>query len=102
MMRFRAAEGIRILDIPIAGGQSPVGALCREVLDRLLIASEHQLRLVLAEYLRYHSAARPTPVPLAISRPLKRTPGHRRSASPSTGSAENKSSADSHECHVAA
>ena len=59
MMSFRSAEGTRILPNPTAATRAPAGALRREVLDRPLIASEHHLHLVLAEYLRHHSAARP-------------------------------------------
>jgi len=36
-----------------------IGTLRRELLDRLLIASEHHLRHVLTEYLRHYNTARP-------------------------------------------
>ena len=36
-----------------------IGALRREVLDRLLIVNEHHLRQVLTGYLRHYSTARP-------------------------------------------
>jgi hypothetical protein len=88
------AEGIRILRSP---PQAPRAAICeriigtlrRELLDRLLIVNEHHLRWVLTEYLRHYNTAR--------HRALGQlTSGHRnRSTSPSTGSAGNKSSADS-------
>jgi putative transposase len=59
------AEGIRILTSP---PQSPkanaicerfIGALRRELLDRLLIVNEHHLHKVLTEYLRHYNTARP-------------------------------------------
>ena len=71
-----------------------IGTLRRELFDRLLIVNEHHLRRVLTEYLRHYNAARPH-LPSARSQRLKLTPGRRRSTSPSTGSAGNKSSADS-------
>jgi hypothetical protein len=64
-----------------------IGTLRRELLDRLLIVNEHHLRLVLAEYLQHYNTAQPH---RALGR-LKLSPGHRRSTSPSTRSAENKS-----------
>jgi len=36
-----------------------IGTLRREVLDRLLIVSEHHLRQVLTEYLAHYNSARP-------------------------------------------
>ena len=36
-----------------------IGTLHREVLDRLLIISEHHLREVLTEYLQHYNTARP-------------------------------------------
>lgn len=36
-----------------------IGALRREVLDRMLIISEHHLRQVLTEYLAHYNTARP-------------------------------------------
>jgi putative transposase len=36
-----------------------IGALRRELPDRLLIVNEHHLRQVLAEYLQHYNAARP-------------------------------------------
>ena len=71
-----------------------VGTQRREVFDRLLIVNEHHLRRVLTEYLVQYNTARPHRFLGQLAR-LKLTPGRRRSTSPSTGSAENKSSADS-------
>jgi transposase InsO family protein len=80
---------------PIANAvcERMIGTL-RELFDRVLIANEHHLRQVLTEYLRHYNTATPHR-PSASSHPLKLTPGHRRSTSPSIGSAGNKSSADS-------
>jgi len=50
---------------------------------------------VLTEYLRHYNTARPHRA-LGQLAPAQAHPGRRRSTSPSTGSAENKSSADSH------
>jgi putative transposase len=59
------AEGI---SIPASPPQAPranaicervIGALRREVLDRLLIVNEHHLRQVLTEYLAHYNTARP-------------------------------------------
>ena len=36
-----------------------IGALRREVLDRMLIVNEHHLRQVLTEYLQHHNTPRP-------------------------------------------
>ena len=36
-----------------------IGTLRRELLDQLLIISEHHLRQVLTEYLRHYNTARP-------------------------------------------
>jgi putative transposase len=36
-----------------------IGTLRREVLDQLLIVSEHHLRQVLTEYLQHYNTARP-------------------------------------------
>jgi hypothetical protein len=69
------------------------GTLRRELFDRLLIVNEHHLRQVATRYLRHCNTARPHRA-LASSHRLGLTPGHRRSTSPATGSAENKSSAD--------
>jgi hypothetical protein len=94
------AAGMRILASP---PQAPrANAICepmigtprRELLDRLLIVNEHHLRRVLTEYLCHYNAAGRT-APSASSHRLKLTPGRRRSASPSIGSAGNKSSAGS-------
>jgi len=63
-------------------------------LDRLLIVNEHDLRQVLTEYLLHYNSARPHRA-LASLHPHRLAPGHRRSTSPSTGSAEDKSSEDS-------
>ena len=94
------AEGIRILASPPQAPRANaiceriIGTLRRELLDRLLIVNEHHLRQVLTEYLRHYNTARPH-VPSASSHRLRLTPGHRRSTWLSTGSAGNKSSADS-------
>jgi Integrase core domain len=71
-----------------------IGSLRREVFDRLLIVNEHHLRRVLTGYLRHYNTARPHRA-LGQLAPLKLPAGHRRSTSPSTGSAGNKSSAGS-------
>ncbi len=71
-----------------------VGALCRELFDRLLIVNEHHLRRVLTGYQLHYNTARPHRTSGQLAR-LKLPPGQRRSASPSTGSAGNKSSAGS-------
>jgi putative transposase len=36
-----------------------IGTLRRELLDRMLIVNEHQLRQVLAEYLTHYNTSRP-------------------------------------------
>src|ERR1017187_5524916 len=59
------AAGVRILVSPPQAPRANaicermIGTLRREVLDRLLIVSEHHLREVLTEYLRHYNAARP-------------------------------------------
>ena len=78
--------------MPSAKGSS--APLRRELSGRLLIVNESHLRQVLTEYLRHYKPPDRT-VPSARSHPLKLAPGHRRSASPSTRSAGNESSADS-------
>jgi hypothetical protein len=88
------AEGIRILLSPPQAPRANVicetiiGTLRREVPGRLLIVNEHHLRQVLTEYLAHYNTARRT-APSTSSRRLKLPPGHLRSTSPSTGSAEN-------------
>jgi hypothetical protein len=72
-----------------------IGTLRRELFDWSLIVNEHHLRQVLTEYLRHYKPPGRT-APSASSRRLRLTPSHQRSTSPSTRSAENKSSADSH------
>jgi hypothetical protein len=72
-----------------------IGTLRRELSGRLLIVNERQLRRVLTDYLRHYNAARPHRALGQLARP-KPAPGRRRSTSLSTGSAEDKSSADSH------
>ena len=95
------AEGIRILASPPQAPRANaicermIGTLRRELFDRLMIVDEHHLRRVLTEYLRHYNAARPHRSLGQLARP-KLAPGHRRSTSPSTGSAGNKSSAGSH------
>jgi putative transposase len=95
------AEGITILASPPQAPKANaiceriIGTLRRELFDRLLIVNEHHLRRVLTEYLRHYNTARPHRA-LGRSHPLRLTPGHLRSTSPSTGSAGTKSSADSH------
>jgi putative transposase len=59
------AEGIRILASPPQAPRANaicermVGTLRRELLDRLLIVNEQQLRQVLTEYLMHYNTARP-------------------------------------------
>jgi putative transposase len=59
------ADGIRILASPAqapranASCERIIGTLRREVLDQLLIVSEHHLRQVLTEYLLHYNTARP-------------------------------------------
>ena len=59
------AEGIRIVASPPQAPRANaicerfIGTLRRELLDRLLIVSEHHLRQVLTEYLRHYNTARP-------------------------------------------
>jgi putative transposase len=59
------AERIRILASPPRAPRANaicermIGALRRELFDRLLIVHEHHLRQVLTEYLRHYHAARP-------------------------------------------
>jgi putative transposase len=61
---FTAAD-VRILASPPQAPRANaicermIGTLRREVLDRLLIVSEHHLREVLTEYLRHYNTARP-------------------------------------------
>jgi putative transposase len=94
------SDGIRILASPPQAPRANaickrmIGALRRELSGQLLIVSEHHLRQVLTEYLVRYNTARPT-APLVSSHRTKLTPGRRRSTSPSTGSDENKFSADS-------
>jgi putative transposase len=60
-----AAEGVRILVSPPQAPRANaicerlIGTLRREVLDRMLIVNEPQLRPVLTEYLRHYNTARP-------------------------------------------
>jgi transposase InsO family protein len=88
------ADGIRILASPPQAPRANaiceriIGTLRRELLDRLLIVNEHQLRQVLTEYLRHYNAARPHRA-LDQLAPAQAETGHRsRSTSPSTRSAE--------------
>jgi len=59
------AEGIRILASPPQAPRANaicerfIGALRRELLDRLLIVNEQHLHRVLTEYLQYYNTARP-------------------------------------------
>jgi len=59
------AEGIRILASPPQAPRANaiceriIGTLRRELLDRMLIVSEHHLRRVLTEYLLHYNDARP-------------------------------------------
>jgi putative transposase len=59
------AEAIRILASPPQAPRANaiceriIGTLRRELLDRLLIVTEHHLRQVLTEYLRHYNTARP-------------------------------------------
>ena len=63
------AAGIRILASPPQALRANAiceritGTLRRELLDRLLIVKEHQLRRVLTEYLRHYNTARPHRAP---------------------------------------
>jgi hypothetical protein len=95
------AEGVRI---PASPPQAPranaiceriIGTLRRELFGRSLIVNEHHPA---PDADRIPSALqhRPTTVPSANLRRLRLTPGYRRSTSPSTRAAGNKSSADSH------
>ena len=94
------AEGARILASPPQAPRANaicermIGTLRRELFDRLLIVNEHHLRQVLTGYLLHYNQPGRT-APSASSPRLKLPPGHRRSTSPSTGSAGNKSSAAS-------
>jgi putative transposase len=94
------ADGIRILASPPqapranATCERVIGTLRREVLDQLLIVSEHHLRQVLTEYLVHYNTARPHRA-LGQLAPDQAHTWPRRSTSPSTGSGENKFSADS-------
>jgi len=60
-----AAEGIRVLRIPVrapranAYAERWVGAVRRELLDRMLILGGRQLRAVLAEYVDHYNSHRP-------------------------------------------
>jgi putative transposase len=60
-----AAEGIEVLRTPVRAPQANayaerwVGAVRREVLDRLLVVGCRQLRLVLAEYADHYNVHRP-------------------------------------------
>ena len=69
-----------------------IGTLRREVPGRLLIVSERHLRQVVTEYLAHDSTARPHRA-LGQRHQLTLIAGRRRSTSPSTGSAEQRSSA---------
>jgi hypothetical protein len=71
-----------------------IGTLRRELLDRLLVVNERHLRQVLTDYLRHYNAARPHRA-LGQLAPAQAGTRPRRSTSLSTGSAGNKSSADS-------
>ena len=87
------ANGTRI---PASPPQAPranatceriIGTLRWELSGQLLIVNEHHLRRVLTEYLQHYNTAWP-------HRALGQlAPGHPRSTSPGTASAENKSSA---------
>jgi putative transposase len=63
------ADGIRLLASPPqapsanAVCEQMIGTLRRELVDRLLIVNEHQLRRVLTEYLIHYNAAQPAPQP---------------------------------------
>ena len=94
------AEGIRTLASPPQAPRANaicermIGSLRREVFDQLLIVNEHHLRRVLTEYLLHYNTARPHRA-LGQLAPAQAPAGHRRSTSPSTGSAGNRSSAGS-------
>jgi putative transposase len=94
------ADCIRILASPPQAPRANaiceriIGTLRRELFDRLLIVNEHHLRRVLTEYLLHYNTARPHRALGQLAR-SSRARGHRRSTSPDTGPAENKSSGDS-------
>jgi hypothetical protein len=94
------AEGIRILASPPQAPRANairdkiIGTLRRELFDRSLIVNEHHVRQ-LTEYLQHHNSARPHPA-LGQLAPAQTRTRPRKSTSPNTGSAENKSSAGSH------
>lgn len=95
------AGGIRILASPPQAPRANaiceriIGALRRELLDRVLIINEHHLRRVLAEYLRHYTLPGRI-VPSASSAQLKLAAARlNRSTLPSSGSAASRSSADS-------
>ncbi len=72
-----------------------IGTLRRELFDRLLIVNERHLRRVLAEYLLHYNTARPHRGLGQLAPAQADTRPPKPSISPSTGSAEDKSSADS-------
>ncbi|MGI8451391.1 MAG: integrase core domain-containing protein [Streptosporangiaceae bacterium] len=94
------AAGARILASPPQAPRANavcervIGTLRRELFDRLLIVNEHHLRRVLTGYLLHYNAARPHRA-LGQLAPAQAPTGRRRSTSPSTGSAGNRSSAGS-------
>ena len=94
------AEGIRILASPPQAPKANaiceriIGTLRRELLDRVLIVNEHDLRWALTEYLRHYNAARPHRS-LGQHQLRPRLSTRRRSTSPSTGSTADRFSADS-------
>ena len=96
------AGGMRILASPPQAPRANaiceriIGTLRRELLDQLLIVNEHHLRRVLTEYMAHYNAARPHRALGQLPPAQAHTPSHRRPTSPSTGSAGNKSLADSH------
>ena len=89
------AEGIRILASPPQAPKANaiceriIGTLRRELLDRVLIVNEHDLRWALTEYLRHYNAARPHRS-LGQHQLRPRLSTRRRSTSPSTGSTADR------------
>jgi len=94
------AVGIRILASPPQAPRANaiceriIGTLRHELFDQLLIVNEHRLRQVLPNTFSTTTPPGRT-TPSASARRPKQAHGHRRSTSPSTVSAESRSSAGS-------
>jgi putative transposase len=89
------AAGARILRSPPRAPRANaicermIGTLRRELLDRMLIVNEHQLRQVLTEYLTHYNASRPHRTrgqlpPAQISHPATADRPRRASSPPTT------------------